>query len=61
MELVVVVGVYGRWTHVQLAFPKKKNHVPKILAQKKHMTKERANKCREMRDYKCKRWACGGN
>jgi hypothetical protein len=40
MELmVVVVGVYKRWTHVQLALQRKKRCMLKILSQKKHVTK----------------------
>ena len=44
--VAAVAGVYERWTHVQLAFQRKKGHLPKIL-QNKHVTKERGNKWKQ--------------
>ena len=54
MELVVV-GVYKRWTHVQLAFPSKKSHMSKNLPQIKHVTKERGHEFGKTGDSECKR------
>ena len=48
MELIVMlvlVGVYERWTHVQPGFQRQKGIMLNILSQNKHVTKERGNEC----------------
>ena len=37
------------------SFPKKNCHIPKVLLQYKHVTKERGNKCGKEGDHKCKK------
>ena len=42
--VVVVVGIYKRWLHVQLAVQREGPRA-RILPQNKHRTKERGQKC----------------